>query len=178
VLHCRKRSGIIVAPDEGLTSEGVVIQKNFIAFNRQNGIRLRMNAREVKILNNTIFGNGVGPESEDDQSAISIRDATVRNVIIKNNIIEMPVRGAFHIQNREGASGIVVERNLYWNSGKPRLADVTDAKALYDDPLFKNPENNDFQLDSRSPAIDAGLNVGLPFKGVSPDLGAIEFGRL
>src|SRR4030095_12487691 len=53
------------------------------------------------------------------------------------------------------------------------------------DPLFANPAGEDFRLctDSRvphasctgaSPAINAGMNVGLSFNGAAPDLGALE----
>ena len=39
------------------------------------------------------------------------------------------------------------------------------------DPKFANPNGYDFSLQSGSPAIDAGVDVGIPFTGSSPDLG-------
>jgi hypothetical protein len=42
------------------------------------------------------------------------------------------------------------------------------------DPLFVKPANNDFRLRAGSPAIDAGVDVGLPFQGDAPDIGAYE----
>jgi hypothetical protein len=55
------------------------------------------------------------------------------------------------------------------------------------DPLFANPAGEDFRLctgvgipvascTGKSPAIDAGANVGLSFQGLAPDIGAIESG--
>jgi len=44
----------------------------------------------------------------------------------------------------------------------------------YANPLFVNAAGGDFSLGSGSPAIDAGINVGLPYYGTAPDLGAIE----
>jgi hypothetical protein len=52
-------------------------------------------------------------------------------------------------------------------------------------PLFANPSQGDFRLcvgpgtpvsncTGKSPAIDAGANVGLSFQGLAPDIGAIE----
>jgi hypothetical protein len=32
----------------------------------------------------------------------------------------------------------------------------------------------DFRLISKSPAIDKGIHVGLPYAGLAPDLGAFE----
>ena len=42
------------------------------------------------------------------------------------------------------------------------------------DPLFVAPGSEDFRLSPGSPMIDAGLDIGLPFCGNAPDLGAIE----
>jgi parallel beta-helix repeat protein len=42
------------------------------------------------------------------------------------------------------------------------------------EPEFVDPENADFALRSSSPAIDAGLDIGSPFHGASPDIGAVE----
>ena len=174
VVNCRMRSGIIVSPDDGLTSENFVIRRNIFAFNRHNGIRIRMNSRDVRILNNTVFGNGREPSHPDEQSAISVRDGTVSDVIIWNNIIETQLGTAFHVQNRESSPGIVVQRNLYWHGDNPTLANASDAEAIYGDPLFMNPDSNDYRLKQGSPAINAGLDVGLPYIGSSPDLGAFE----
>jgi Right handed beta helix region len=55
------------------------------------------------------------------------------------------------------------------------------------DPILANPAGGDFRLctaadvphascTGKSPAIDAGVNVGLSFQGTAPDLGAIESG--
>ncbi len=46
------------------------------------------------------------------------------------------------------------------------------------DPLFVDPSNDDFHLQGGSPAIDNGLEMGLPYAGTAPDIGAYEFGAL
>jgi hypothetical protein len=56
------------------------------------------------------------------------------------------------------------------------LAGVSDAQAIYGDPQFVNVDSSNFSLQKKSPAIDAGVEVGLPYAGAAPDLGAIEFG--
>jgi hypothetical protein len=42
------------------------------------------------------------------------------------------------------------------------------------DPLFVDPDNGDYRLREGSPAIDAGVDVGLPYLGDAPDIGAFE----
>ncbi len=43
-------------------------------------------------------------------------------------------------------------------------------------PLFVNIGQADFHLQSTSPCIDAGTDVGLPYNGTAPDLGCYEYG--
>lgn len=45
---------------------------------------------------------------------------------------------------------------------------------FYADPGLVDPANNDLRLAPGSPAIDAGVDVGLPYTGSAPDLGALE----
>jgi hypothetical protein len=41
-------------------------------------------------------------------------------------------------------------------------------------PQFVDPRRGDFRLKPGSPGIDAGTDVGLPFTGKAPDVGAVE----
>ena len=70
-------------------------------------------------------------------------------------------------QDKRGSvSGEGAETSNSWNVGvtDPDFADVT-------------AQPPDLSLSAASPAIDAGSDVGLPFTGSAPDLGAFEYAR-
>ncbi len=105
---------------------------------------------------------------------------------------------------RDGASGLV-ENNIFYNAGSNYWAsdggsvsgshnllyNTTDTIAQPDfpndlvnrDPLFVNPGANDYHIREGSPAMDAGLNVGVTAdldgnprpQGAGYDIGAYEF---
>ena len=71
-------------------------------------------------------------------------------------------------------NNLVVSHNLYWQASFLGSG-ATDNNAVYQDPLFENVSEGDFHLRAGSPAIDAGVDVGLPYNGDAPDLGAFEY---
>lgn len=55
-----------------------------------------------------------------------------------------------------------------------RLPNIYLTASLYADPMFVA----DYHLSSGSSLIDAGIDVGLPYTGIAPDIGAYEFDEL
>src|SRR5882724_4265196 len=117
--------------------------------------------------------------------------ATVRNNIGMNN------GQNFYTSDYAVSNGVTVSNNLWfntgggnhmvWNDATHSIAAPTISYAAYvaasgeansknQDPLFVNTGTGDFHLQAGSPAIDAGVNVGLPFNGSAPDMGALEYG--
>jgi hypothetical protein len=89
-----------------------------------------------------------------------------------NHNIYYPVRNGF----------ITVENTLYNSLEEIREVFGMGINSLDLDPEFVDPENNDFDLNASSPAVDAGTYLGLfrdmkehpiPY-GPAPDIGAIE----
>jgi len=54
--------------------------------------------------------------------------------------------------------------------------DATGANNTDVNPLFVDTATGDFHLQSTSPCIDAGTDVGLPYAGTAPDMGCFEYG--
>ena len=110
------------------------------------------------VFQNIIYaGEGVGIYILDDKG-----DGRLRK-IYNNTIHNQKVQG---IRINTGAN-VDLQNNLLWANGGSGM--------LSHDPIFLDPPNGDFRLRSGSPAIDVGVDVGLPFNGATPDLGALEF---
>ncbi|HEX7412351.1 MAG TPA: choice-of-anchor Q domain-containing protein, partial [Bacteroidales bacterium] len=73
-----------------------------------------------------------------------------------------------------------IENNLFYNNdsanradfGTLTIANKTAKNNKIGNPLFVSSPG--FHLKAGSPAIDAGIDVGLPYKGSAPDMGAFE----
>ena len=101
-----------------------------------------------KIYNNTIVAGNGNPNG-----AIWIRD---NGNDVRNNIIYANTNNTIKVDE--------TPNTLTANTlGSPN-------------PLFTNQSGGDFHLLAGSPAIDAGVNVGLPYNGSAPDRGAYETG--
>jgi hypothetical protein len=64
----------------------------------------------------------------------------------------------------------------YNNLAYANVSDSADLRNYGSDPKFVSVVTPDFHLQSNSPVIDQGVDVGLPYSGEAPDLGAYEYG--
>lgn len=166
VANSQTRSGIIVAKGRGsayIFLENITIQNNILDGNKDFGIYLR-EGKDVNLYNNTFYRNGAAPVFINNYASA---------VTINNNIFETIDVNQNHIKNNSLDPNIVVSTNLYESA--PRLVGVTDPSAMVGTARFLDPQNGNFNLLPNSPAIDKGINVGLPYNGAAPDLGAFEF---
>jgi len=132
---------------------------------------------DINIYNSTILSD---PSKSATAIQISIA-GSLSNVIIKNNIILRHTYVApIDVINNGKINGLHIDNNLIWNSANgnnPKFSgnavlNYTFLNTIKSDPKFIS--TTDFHLQSGSPAIDAGINVGLLFNGIRPDLGAFE----
>ena len=98
-------------------------------------------------------------------------DLAYADVTIVNSIIyENTQTYGNEINIGMNASAEINYSNLIMPSG------ATGSNNINLDPLFVDETNADFHLQSTSPCIDAGTDVGLPFVGAAPDMGCYEYG--
>jgi hypothetical protein len=110
--------------------------------------------------------------------------ATATNINICNNIIQgfnqCPVwLRNYHYEPGASITGLSVENNIFYNNrqNSPKyeidiISNEIRQNNLTNSPLFVS--SSDFHLMAGSAAIDAGKNVGLPYFGTAPDIGAFE----
>ena len=61
-------------------------------------------------------------------------------------------------------------------TGRYPTNNLTDTLSV--DPLFVDPQAGDLRLQTGSPLIDAGIDIGFPYLGSAPDIGAYEYGSV
>jgi parallel beta-helix repeat protein len=162
-----------------------IIRNNVIHDNGSRGILLGSGGRNNLAHNNIFYGNGYGTGGAAIQVGgygASSSDNKVYNNTIYGNTAECIKIGSQY----SGASGTIVQNNICYGNGTDDITQnrssgsVIDHNLLGVNPLFANAASHDFRLQAGSPAIDAGVAVGVlssqQYNGTAPDLGALEAG--
>ncbi len=172
------------------------IHNNVIKNPKQKGLAIGGgNFENLRIFNNVLYG--MNPNIGSYRPMISL-SGNHQNLQFHNNIIygTVPsslfmVRGLYFAGNADGVAG--VDNNLYYQEDPSQpIAYVSENYTMSEwpeylnetgwdlhspqpqRPLFVDPTNNDFHLQPGSPAIDAGIDIGFPYEGQAPDIGAYE----
>lgn len=105
------------------------------------------------------------------------------NIFIQNNIFTNFLDNVLLFSsNASGASlsNVTIKNNLYYNNGVNSsrfdmpVANKVESGNIVGNPMFVGSTN--LNLQTGSPAINAGINIGYPYNGTAPDMGAYETG--
>jgi len=177
-------AGVYACSSFGDPNRPVVTIRNCVL--RDMGLGVRASIMSMITVENTVMYN-VG----DAVNAIWSFSPVFKNVTIDNagrgvwsyqngvvmyNTSISNVGTAFSLYYYAGVYG---SNNNVWNAGTllepngtPSYLNITNT--LSSDPLFVVPQQ-DYHLQAGSPLINAGIDVGLPYAGSAPDIGAYEF---
>ncbi len=145
-------------------SKGLKFHNNWIApraVNYCHGIIDQSSGGNHKFYNNTLVGVS-------DWAFIST--VSTSGVEFRNNIIYNAGSGSIYGANFAHSNNILSSTGANYGNGA-----TAGSGEFVADPLFANAGADDYHLQAGSPAIDAGIDVGLPFAGAAPDLGAFEY---
>ena len=191
--------GIYIANNGPGTMEDFYIYNNVIKYTTADSVLILGDALlEVYVYNNVFYGVSL---NQPLSHALFKSDWPLSNVTVKNNIFYNTADSSQSYQNmRVGyQDNAYFDNNLHYivNSGVLLLEIAYPFQRYYldewneyivntgwdinspdpADPLFVDPENNDFRLREGSPAIDAGVHIpGITdgFMGNAPDIGVFE----
>ena len=144
-------------------------------FNRGGGIVQNGAMCRTEAYNNTIYHNAMDPNGY--MPGINLGEHNENNIL--NNNIAFANQYPSNLQMQEGTNSI--HSNNTWDI--PLTATNTDFVSLDFSGVTgarqangNLPELDFLKLSPTSRLINAGVDVGLPFNGTAPDLGAFETG--
>jgi hypothetical protein len=185
----KQSSGIVFNPRTTNTVKNITIRKNLmsnIGINTKNGSFIYFGGEgntgyfdNIQVYNNTMIGEPNNKNFWGIQLPNPVA-GYARNISFKNNIVantdagwivqaNVPVRIDNLNISYNNCFGNMGNNAPVWNGTV--ATNYTLSNNLNVVPTFATY----FYLSSGSPLIDAGVNVGIPFKGTKPDIGYFEF---
>lgn len=138
--------------------------------------------RDLYIDNNVFIASTV--DGTRQSAAIELpAKITGKNIRVRNNIMIGFDNAAIMTRYATGTlDSVYIQNNISFgnaNNNEPRWFGITPNRLfsidnLKIDPLFVRA-NADYHLQTASPAIDAGLNIGYDYLYARPDIGAFEY---
>ena len=166
-----------------------------------NGIDINTNSDNGKCYNNTVravpracltieyYPPGAADGWEVKNNILDATDNhnTVGPIMIYSEVSRIILSNNLYIPGSNGKVGKL--GNVYystysdWEHAVNNKNSHSEKNSFVLNPRFTNPENDDFSLQSGSPAIDSGTNVelmqdfigNLVPAGIAPDIGALEY---
>ena len=154
----------------------------------QNGIKIK--SPQCFVANNTIINAKTRPSVriEENSSQLRFSNNLVANL---DPSIHRPLMDFFQCDPRKTIA--TMNHNLFYDVGTLDGAVLSDGgpwtcaefqkrfgvgqASLFSNPRFADGFGRRYVLSSRNPAVDAGVDVGRPFRGKAPDIGWKELGQ-
>ncbi len=161
---------------ELMESSDIVLDNNLVLNNAKAGIIL-FSYTSATMRHNTVVGNGFAADFDEGGAGIAI--GPFNNETVQNNLIVSNHGGINALQDYSSRN----HHNLVWGNVANYVGDATvGAGDVSLDPEFVDAPAKDYRLLAGSPAIDAGLDLGVTSDyagnprpdGTAPDLGALE----
>ena len=141
-----------------------------------SGVRIQ-GADRLKVLNNTIdnayvgvfYFGGAGPGGGPYGSV-----TTYNNIVVNCKGWGFANPWSLRAEDFTNGYNLTVGNKVAFGN-YPAKNDGPVGTDVVGDPLFVDPPNGDYHLLAESPAIDKGLDVGLPYFNTAPEIGALEF---
>lgn len=174
------------------TARTVTVRRNVVYRCNGPGISVRSNCiGPIDVYNNTFYRNdkvqeGWGSVFLDDfgeendpvirfKNNIVVHDETTRTYLWESATctnVDADYNALYDISGTED----VYRGTSYGTYAAYQSAGHEPHSVVSQNPLLNDPENGDFTLQSGSPCIDAGVDVGEDYNGEAPDIGAYEYG--
>jgi len=175
------REGITLGTESSHPLDNIKIHNNLVYNNSKYGYNICGNGQgaisNVSVLNNVAYNNVMG--------GVYACERGYSNIVIKNNILSQNRDFQLRVTDADYLSVFDISNNII-DGFRGYLNEIHDENDIFLSPKFINPSAGDFRLrDDSSPAVNAGLNVGLtkdflgntiPYSGTIPDIGAYEYG--
>ncbi|MEZ5360319.1 MAG: right-handed parallel beta-helix repeat-containing protein [Candidatus Zixiibacteriota bacterium] len=150
------------AGDDGIRVDGsyAYLFGNTVYNAGDNGINCKSGGNYYQVYNSTIY------DCVNDGIEIEVTVGDCRAV---NNIISSVAIGI------DGYSYHKAAHNLIYDYSSLAYDGISDsAGGVLADPQLYDPANGNLIIKATSPAINNGMNVGFPYNGSAPDIGAYE----
>jgi hypothetical protein len=157
-------NGIALSSESGGLLEKIKVYNNIVYRTKYFGIAVtnagftdvRHPIRNVEIVNNTLWANGI-PWG----GGISIYNKDARNILIRNNLCSENTAFQIAVAAYVPKSTVKIGHNLI-NPFMGYEDEVRGSNCVEADPLLVNPAKRDFHLGAGSPAIDKGSSTKAP----------------
>lgn len=183
LVHDNAGDGVTCAAEAGGLLTDIKIYNNLIFRNGRSGVVIgwygdveHQPVRNISIVNNTIFNNGLNEEG----GGVWLENPEAENILIQNNLVSQ--NRLFQIAFREDVppESATLKNNLT-DGDKSSRGEIQNP--LHADPQLVDAARGNFRPLSHSPARAAGLRFdglttdfsGLPRPADNPDIGAYQW---